>query len=62
MPTYGGDTVLRLPPDPVDDRAALMAWGERFMQIQYDVDELPETERVAGVIEALRAMEAEQNA
>ncbi len=62
VPTYGGDTVLRLPSDPVDDRAALMAWGERFMQIQYDADELPETERVAGVIEALRAMEAEQNA
>ncbi len=62
VPTYGGDTVLRLPRDPVDDRAALMAWGERFLQVQYDADELPEAERVAGVIDALRALEAEQNA
>ena len=58
VPTYGGDTVLRIPPAE-DDRALLLAVGERVMQIQFDAELLQGDERDQQVIDALRQYEAE---
>jgi len=58
VPTYGGDTVLRLPPTGGDDRALLLDIGERVMQIQFDAETLVGTERDRFVIDALKAFEA----
>jgi nitrite reductase/ring-hydroxylating ferredoxin subunit len=57
IPTYGGDTVLRLLPDGGDDRARLRAIGERVMQIQFDAESLQGAERERTVIDAFRALE-----
>ena len=59
VPTYGGDTVLRLPPRGGDEREWLRELGERFMQIQYEAEDLPEAERVQRVIDALKLLETE---
>ena len=57
VPTYGGDTVLSLPPAG-DDRALLLDIGERVMQIQFDAESLSGAQRDRFVIDALRALEA----
>ena len=59
VPTFGGDTVLCLPSRGGDERERLRELGERFMQIQYNAEDLPEAERVARVIEALQTLETE---
>lgn len=59
VPTCGGDTVLHLPRIDDDERARLRELGERFMQIQFDAEDLPEAERIRHVVRALRALETE---
>ena len=58
VPTYGGDTVLRMPARERNDREFLLEIGERVMQIQYDAEDLSGTARDAQVIEALKSLEA----
>ncbi len=59
VPTCGGDTVLRIPADPQDDRRRLNEIGERVMQIQFDAESLGGDARDHAVIDALVALEAE---
>ncbi len=58
VPTYGGDTVLRIPPNGHDDSALLNDIGERVMQIQYDAEGLSGDARDQNVIAALKSLEA----
>ncbi|SVA49311.1 uncharacterized protein METZ01_LOCUS102165, partial [marine metagenome] len=58
IPTYGGDTVLRMPRESADSEAEeLSALAHRFMKIQYQVDDLAEEERIAAVTECLKELE-----
>jgi nitrite reductase/ring-hydroxylating ferredoxin subunit len=59
IPTYGGDTVLRIPSTGAEDTALLREIGERVMQMQFDVEALSGSERDRTVIDALKAYEAE---
>jgi nitrite reductase/ring-hydroxylating ferredoxin subunit len=59
IPTYGGDTVLRIPQNGQDDSALLLEAGDRIMQIQFDAEALSGEARDTSVIEALKALEAE---
>jgi hypothetical protein len=58
VPTYGGDTVLRLPASGPDDAALLAEVGERVMQIQFEAESLTGAERDAQVIEQFKSLEA----
>lgn len=58
IPTYGGDTVLRMPAREHNDREFLLEIGERVMQIQYDAERLSGAARDQQVIESLKSMEA----
>ncbi|MBC6440180.1 MAG: aromatic ring-hydroxylating dioxygenase subunit alpha [Rhodospirillales bacterium] len=58
VPTYGGDTVLRMPSNG-DDRALLQKVGMAVMEIQFAAEGLPEDERTAQVIAGLKALEEE---
>jgi phenylpropionate dioxygenase-like ring-hydroxylating dioxygenase large terminal subunit len=58
IPTYGGDTVLRVPADGKDDAALLNDIGERVMQIQYDAEDLVGDARDRQVIDAFKSLEA----
>ncbi|MDH3762737.1 MAG: aromatic ring-hydroxylating dioxygenase subunit alpha [Gammaproteobacteria bacterium] len=58
IPTYGGDTVVRVPADGKDDAALLNEVGERVMQIQYDAEALVGDARDRQVIDAFKALEA----
>jgi phenylpropionate dioxygenase-like ring-hydroxylating dioxygenase large terminal subunit len=62
VPTYGGDTVLRLPPDQADgagDAAYLERIGQAVMEIQFQAETLAGAARDATVIERLKRLEAE---
>ncbi|MEM7222938.1 MAG: aromatic ring-hydroxylating dioxygenase subunit alpha [Pseudomonadota bacterium] len=59
IPTYGGDTELRLPKNGADDNAILRRVGAAVLQAQFEADELPEPARVEKVVAALKAIEAE---
>jgi nitrite reductase/ring-hydroxylating ferredoxin subunit len=59
IPTYGGDTVLRLPKNGEDDGALLRQAGQAVMQAQFDAEGLAEPDRVARVVAAMKAIEAE---
>ena len=60
IPTYGGDTVLRIPrKDDSDESQTLSKLAHTFINIQYQADDLGEDERVRFVCEKLTEMEAE---
>jgi nitrite reductase/ring-hydroxylating ferredoxin subunit len=59
IPTYGGDTVLRIPQNGQDDSALLLEAGDKVMQIQFDAEALSGEARDSSVIEALKSLEAE---
>ncbi|TNF88885.1 MAG: aromatic ring-hydroxylating dioxygenase subunit alpha [Gammaproteobacteria bacterium] len=59
IPTYGGDTVLNVPPNGQDDSELLRQVGERVMQIQFDAEPLQGETRDQRVIDALKSLEAE---
>ena len=62
IPTYGGDTVLMLPRDgDADESERFSRLAHAFMQMQYDADGLPESQRVAFVTERLKALEANRS-
>ena len=62
IPTYGGDTVLRMPAGSGDDGAVLKEIGDRVMQMQFDVESLTGAERDQSVIDALKTYEADYSA
>ena len=58
IPTYGGDTVLRIPQIGLqDDACTLSKLAHAFMEIQYEADSMDEEERVRFVREKLVALE-----
>jgi nitrite reductase/ring-hydroxylating ferredoxin subunit len=59
IPTYGGDTVLTLPRNGGDDGALLREVGGAVMQAQFAAEGLPEAARIAQIVVALKALEAE---
>ncbi len=59
VPTYGGDTVLRLPAHTQDDREYLLEIGERVMQLQFDAESLQGEHRDRNVIDALKSLETD---
>jgi len=59
IPTYGGDTVLRVPSNGADDGELLRRVGERVMQIQFEAEIIHGRERDQQVIEGLKSLEAE---
>ena len=60
IPTYGGDTVLRIPcEDTPDESEALSQFAHEFMEMQYEADDLNEDERMRFVCEKLTELEAQ---
>lgn len=59
IPTYGGDTVLRIPPNGGDDRALLRAVGRAVMETQFAAEDQVGAVRDQAVIEDLKSIEAE---
>ena len=58
IPTYGGDTVLHIPTDPMDDSKRLIDAGEKVMQIQFAAETLSGSERDQVVIDELKSFES----
>jgi nitrite reductase/ring-hydroxylating ferredoxin subunit len=59
IPTYGGDTVLRLPPkNGRDDRSFLQATAKAVLQAQYDADARKGNDRDAQVCSMLERIES----
>ncbi|MBT6202662.1 MAG: aromatic ring-hydroxylating dioxygenase subunit alpha, partial [Rhodospirillaceae bacterium] len=58
IPTYGGDTILNLPPNG-DDRDLLQKAGIAVMDIQFDAESKTGAERDTQVIAALKILEQE---
>ena len=58
VPTYGGDTVLRIPRQAGDDSDLLNEIGEQVMRIQFEAESMSGEARVAAVIAALKSLEA----
>ncbi|MFT5219297.1 MAG: phenylpropionate dioxygenase-like ring-hydroxylating dioxygenase large terminal subunit [Planctomycetota bacterium] len=58
IPTYGGDTVLRIPDDPHNSSQQLIDVGETVMKIQFDAEALQGDQRDQIIIDALVAVEA----
>ena len=61
VPTYGGDTVLRVPADENDDSALMRDIGEKVMQMQFDVETIKGDDRDNRVIDNLKNLESEVN-
>jgi hypothetical protein len=59
VPTYGGDTVLRVPPGNGDDRELLRDVAAAVMEIQFEAEALTGAERDDRVIARLKRLEAE---
>ena len=57
--TYGQDTILRLPIDEEDDRAYLKKVAKVVMNMQFDAEPLPLSERDAHIIAELKRIEAD---
>jgi len=59
IPTYGGDTVLRIPRESKGSEfEQLGVLATRFMEAQYQADDLTEPDRVASVTRSLKDLEA----
>jgi phenylpropionate dioxygenase-like ring-hydroxylating dioxygenase large terminal subunit len=59
VPTYGGDTVLRLPPNGSDDGATLQRVGQAVMEAQFEAEGLTGAARDEAVIARLKRIEAD---
>jgi hypothetical protein len=57
IPTYGGDTVLKLPAGSGDDHAYLRTVGQAVMEVQFQAEHLRGAERDALVTERLKDIE-----
>jgi hypothetical protein len=56
--TYGGDTVLNIEEDAIDDGRRLIEIGEKVMHAQFDAETLTGSERVETVIDTFKSLEA----
>ena len=58
IPTYGGDTVLRIPRIGDQDESQILSeLAHAFMAIQYQADDMNEDERIRFVCEKLTELE-----
>ena len=57
VPTYGGDSVLRLPQKTNDEAKFLSKLAHELMDAQYAVDDLSEEQRIAHVTATMQAIE-----
>ena len=58
--TYGQDTVLTMPPkEGADDRAYLDEIGTVVMELEFELEQLPDATRDAEIIKCLKAIEAD---
>jgi len=63
IPTYGGDTVLRIPQTRLQDEVCTLSeLAHAFMEIQYQADSMGEKERVQFVREKLVELETRTGA
>lgn len=60
VPTYGGDTVLKIPKNGEDDSWLLQSIAEAVMNIQFDTEALTGEERDQNIIKAFKHLEAGQ--
>jgi phenylpropionate dioxygenase-like ring-hydroxylating dioxygenase large terminal subunit len=60
VPTYGGDTVLNILQDPDNDNKLLREIDKNVMQIQFDNENLPGSERDDKIIDAFKRLEADR--
>ncbi len=59
LPTYGGDTVLKMPRRNADDESeGLSKLAHAFMDLQFEADAMPEPQRVAFVTDGLKKLES----
>ncbi len=57
IPTYGGDSVLRIPGNDGDESGFLSKLAHEFVEAQFSADGMPEIERVTFVSNKLKEME-----
>ena len=57
VPTYGGDSVLKLPQQELDEANYLSELAHELMEAQYRVDDLEEHERITYVTGIMQAIE-----
>lgn len=62
IPTYGGDSVLRIPAKDGDESSFLSKLAHEFMEVQYAADGMPEKQRIAFVIDKLEQIEIRESA
>ncbi|MCP4327456.1 MAG: aromatic ring-hydroxylating dioxygenase subunit alpha [Alphaproteobacteria bacterium] len=60
VPTFGGDTVLRIPVGD-DDGATVRAISGAVMDTQFEVEDLPEEDRVSRVVARLKQLERDDS-
>ena len=59
LPTYGGDTVLKMPRrDAEDESEELSKLAHAFMDVQFEADAMPESQRLAFVTDRLKTFES----
>ncbi len=59
VPTYGGDTVLAMPRrNDEDESEELSTLAHAFVDVQFEADSMPESQRVAFVTDRLKALES----
>ena len=59
LPTYGGDTVLKMPRrDAEDESEELSRLAHAFMNLQFEADAMPESQRMAFVTGGLKKFES----
>ena len=59
LPTYGGDTVLKMPRRNGDDESeGLSKLAHAFMDLQFEADAMPEPQRVAFITDGLKNLES----
>jgi nitrite reductase/ring-hydroxylating ferredoxin subunit len=62
LPTYGGDTVLKIPPSGQHEETPFLSdLAHAFIEIQYQADGLEENERIQFVQQKLIELEAQSN-
>ena len=59
VPTYGGDTVLKIPQTDANEAQFLSQLAHALMDAQFDADQLSESDRLAVVSEKMQAIENE---
>ncbi|WP_282609953.1 aromatic ring-hydroxylating dioxygenase subunit alpha [Pelagibius sp. Alg239-R121] len=60
IPTFGGDTVVQKPKNGGDDAVTLRNIGRAVMEVQFEAEGLPETDRVAKVVACLKQIETDE--